>query len=430
MLRRRRLIGLAIVIVAIGGSWLGIVKPDPFRRNQIVHVMFNHVQSIALVQRDVRVAGVNVGSIGTVRRVGNHAEVDLDLHQGIPVYRDATATLRPHTPFEGTTFVDLDPGNPGAGLLGSKPIPLSQTSVFVSAGDVLSTFTAPVRHSFQVIVRELAIALSRPGQAGLAAALRNAPALLHQTALVAPALRGPHRTELRSLIPAASATVDALAGRDDQLQGVVHNARRTLDAVAAGDGVPFDRSLQALPGALAAATAAGQNLVALLHRADATATALEPTLQAIPPTTTRLLPLLQRATRVFGAVPPVVFDFASSLRSLAQNSPSLRRLFATLQAPAQTLRYTLVPFLDARSPLGLPNYLQLMAANTGFTGALSSFVTPNQTSFAGGHALRGTLQGPFTLPLGLLNSPLPCSAIAKLNPGAVPVIEQLGLCTP
>ena len=155
MLRRRRLIGLAVLVAAVVGAWLGIAKPNPFRGTEVVRVMFDHVQGIALVQRDVRVAGVNVGTIGAVRRVGTHAEVDLLLHQRIPVYRDATAALMPHTPFEGTTFVDLDPGTPAAGRLGSAPIPRLQSSVFVSAGDVLSTFTAPVRRSFQVIVAEL-----------------------------------------------------------------------------------------------------------------------------------------------------------------------------------------------------------------------------------------------------------------------------------
>jgi hypothetical protein len=58
-------------------------------------------------------------------------------------------------------------------------------------------------------------------------------------------------------------------------------------------------------------------------------------------------------------------------------------------------------------------------------------VTSSQTSgFATGHALRGTLQGPFTLPLGAVNPFIPCSAIAKLNPAAVLLAEELGLCTP
>jgi phospholipid/cholesterol/gamma-HCH transport system substrate-binding protein len=426
---RRRLIGLAVLVAAVAISWLGIVKPNPFRHTEVVHVMFAHVQGIALVQRDVRVAGVNVGSIGSVRRVGTHAEVDLLLHQQIPVYRDATAALRPHTPFEGTTFVDLDPGTPGAGPLGSAPIPISHSSVFVSAGDVLSTFTAPVRHSFQVIVHELVTALGRPGQDGLSTAIHNAPALLEQTSEVAPALRGPHQSELRSLVPSLSRTVDALAGQNGQLESVVHNVRRTLDAVAVGDAVPFDSSLQALPGALGAATVAGRALVAVLHRADAAAAALVPTLQAIPPTAGSLTPLLGRAGRVFPRVPPVVNAFAVSLSNLGRNGPALGRLLATLALPARLLRYSLIPYLDTRSKLGLPNYLQLMAATAGFTGVLSSFVTPTQFGLTG-HALRGTLQGPTSLPLGALNSPIPCSAIAKLNPAAVPVAERLGLCTP
>lgn len=431
MLRRRRLIGIGVILAAVLGSWLGISKPNPFARSEVVRALFARVQSIALVQRDVRVAGVNVGTIGTVRRAGTHAEVDLVLHQKIPIYRNATASLRPHTPFEGTTFIDLNPGTPGAGALGDAPIPLSHTSVFVSAGDVLSTFTAPVRHSFQVIVHELAIALERPGQSGLSAAIGNAPALLQQTSEVAPALRGPHQTELRTMIRPLAYTVNALAGQDGQLRSAIHNVRRTLDAVTADDGAPFDRSLQALPGALKSATAAGRGLVAVLHKSDTTATALIPTLGAIPATTGALTPLLRRALAVFPSVPPVVSDFALSLDNLSRNGPALGRLLATLRLPAKLLRYRLVPYLHARSELGLPNYLQLMAATAGFTGELSSFVTSTQSGgLATGHALRGTLQGPVTLPLGALNSPIPCSALAKLNPAAVPIAEQLGLCTP
>jgi hypothetical protein len=129
-------------------------------------------------------------------------------------------------------------------------------------------------------------------------------------------------------------------------------------------------------------------------------------------------------------VPPVVSDFAQSLRNLGSNGQALGGLLETLRSPARLLRGSLVPYLDSRSAFGLPNYLQLMAATEGFTGVLSSFVTGAQTPFAKGHALRGTLQGPFTLPFGALNSPIPCSAIAKLNPAAVQVVQELGLCTP
>jgi phospholipid/cholesterol/gamma-HCH transport system substrate-binding protein len=430
MLRRRRLIGVGIIVAAIVATWLGIAKPNPFRKQEVVHAMFDHVQSIALVQRDVRAAGVDIGSIGRVRRVGTHAEVDLLLDQRIPVYRNATAVLRPHTPFEGTTFVDLDPGTPGAGRLGSAPIPLSQTRVFVSAGDVLSTFTAPVRQSFQVIVSQLAQALTTPGRTGLSIAIHNAPALLQQTSVVAPALRGPHRTELRHLIRPLAYTVDALAGRDGELQSVIHNASRTLDAVAVDGARPFDRSLGLLPSALSGATAAAQRIVGVIHQAEATSATLTGTLREIPPTTRPLTGVLDRARATFPRVPPVITNFSGTLGGLARAAPALERLFATLVTPASVLRYELDPFLNSDSGFGLPVYLQLFAATEGFTGTLSSFTTPKQTGLATGHALRGTIQAPLTLPLGGLNSPIPCSVIAAINPGAVQFAEEFGLCTP
>lgn len=430
MLTRRRIIGLAILVAAVVGVWLGIAKPNPFRKQEVVHAMFDHVQSIALVQRDVRVAGVNVGTIATIKRVGKHAEVELLLNQQIPIYRNATAALRPHTPFEGTTFVDLYPGTPGAGKLGSAPIPISQTSVFVSAGDVLSTFTAPVRHSFQVIVSQLAEALTAPGRSGLSTAIQNAPALLQQASVVAPAVRGPHQTELRKLIRPLAYTVDALAGSRGELQSAIHNASGTLDAVAADDARPFDASLGLLPSALSGATAAARQIVGVIHRAEATSATLTGTLEQIPPTTEPLTGVLDRADTTFPRVPPVITNFAQTLGGLARNAPALERLFATLIAPASLLRYSIVPYLNSRDQFGLPVYLQLFAATTGLTGTLSSFVTSQQTGLATGHSLRGTLQAPVTLPLGSLNSSIPCSAIAAINPQAVPWAEEFGLCTP
>jgi ABC-type transporter Mla subunit MlaD len=426
---RKRLIGAAVLIAAVLGAWLGIAKPDPFGHPQIVRAMFDHLQGMALVQRNVRVGGVNVGTIGDVRRVGSHAEVELRLSRHTPIYRDARADLRPHTPFEGTTFVDLHPGSPGAGLLATRPIPLSQTSVFVSVGDVLGTFTAPVRSSFKTIVGELSRALAPPGQAGLRAALRNAPALLHQTTLVAPALRGPHRTELRSLIPSLAASVDGLAGPNGRLQAAIRGARSTLDAVAADNALPFDRSLARLPGALSSATSAGRRLVELLHQAGRTAITLAPALQEIAPTTRPLVGLLRRADTTLPRVPSVVDDFAVTLTDLARARPTLRRLFAAMDPVGRLLRYSLIPFFDSPTKFGLPVYLQLMAALSGFTGSLSSFVTGGQPiGNARGHALRGTLQAPLTLPLPPSSIPIPCSAIAALNPNAVVFLQQLGLC--
>jgi ABC-type transporter Mla subunit MlaD len=428
--RRRRLIGLSVLVAALGLAWLGIAQPNPFHHPRHIGVMFDHVQSIALVQRDVRVAGVKVGSIGDVRRVGSHAEVELVLDDNVPVYRDARAALRPHTPFEGTTFVDLVPGSPSAGPLGNEPIPLAHTTVFVSAGDVLSTFKPPVRRSFQIIVHELARALGTPGQEGLSTAIHNAPELLADTSLVARAWRGPRGTELRTLIPSTAATIDALAGQDGQLATVVSGARRTLDAIAVDRAAPFDASLARFPAALSGLTAASDAVVHLLDRADLAASALIPTLHQIPPTTRPLRALLDQADPTLVKLPPIVEDFARTLTGFARAAPGLGRVFTSLGTTGQLLVHSLNPYLNSRSALGLPAYLQLMSSLTGFTGVLSTYLTSTQFRQAPGHGLRGAIEFPFTAPLPPSSLNIPCSLFNKMNQVTGAFARALGLCTP
>jgi hypothetical protein len=430
--RRKRMLGIAVLLGTVLIAWLALVKPDPFASHETVQAMFDHVQGIALVQRDVRVAGVNVGTISTVKRVGVHAEVQLVLDQTIPVYKDATAALRPHTPFEGTAFIDLVPGTPGAGLLGDRPIPLTQTTVFVSAGDVLKTFTPPVRHGFQEIVGQLSVALGGQGQSGLRAAISNAPALLRDTTLVAPAVRGAglqRTSHFEHLLPALSSTVDALAGSSGELSAAAANASRTLSAITAQNAGPIARSLDLLPGALASAQAAGTRATAVIADARAASADLIPALRQVPRSTPAITSLLQRAAPVLAGSARPIDAFATALSDLRTGGPALGRVFDSLHLIAGRLLGGLVPTLDARTKLGQPTYLQLLAAVTGFTGVLSSYVSRAQVggAFATGHALRVTIQGPVTLPLGLLA--IPCSAIAKLNTQAVPLVQALGLCS-
>src|SRR5581483_9684488 len=256
-------------------------------------------------------------------------------------------------------------------LLGDQPIPLKQTSVFVSAGDVLSTFTSPVRHGFQAIVVQLSVALGHRGQRGLRAAVANAPALMHETALVAPAMRGvdlQRSDRLERLLPSLSGTVDALAGQGDQLSQIAHHAASTLAAVTAQDAVPLGASIDALPGALAGVQAAGERASAVSADARAAAGDLIPALRAIPRVTPPVTSLLRQAAPVLSGAALPVDDFATALGELGHNGPALARLLGTLDGISGELRYGVVPALDARSKLGMPTYVQLLAAVTGFTG--------------------------------------------------------------
>ncbi len=323
MLRSRRLIGAGVLIAAV--AWPGLESPSPTRSA----TGRSCARSSTTCRRSPTSSATSASQASTsarselLRRVGDHAEVDLLLDQHMPVYRNARAVLRPHTPFEGTTFIDLDPGHPGATLLGSSPIPLSQTTVFVSAGELFSTFTAPVRHGFQVIVRELSRGLGPPGQQGLSAALHNAPALLRQTSP-----RGacaPRAACKRAENADSLAVLDRRCTRRRKrpAPGAVHNAARTLDAVAAGNAMPFDRSPRLYP----ARWPTSRRPAATSSRSSAAPTrprgSLAGTFGQIPSTTGPLTAPFSEPTRRSDD-PTDDQHFSASLSNLARAGPGAR----------------------------------------------------------------------------------------------------------
>jgi phospholipid/cholesterol/gamma-HCH transport system substrate-binding protein len=66
----------------------------------------------------VRIAGVNVGSVTAVRRVGGNSRAAVATmtiqRSGLPIHADATADIRPRLFLEGNFYVDLHPGTPSA----------------------------------------------------------------------------------------------------------------------------------------------------------------------------------------------------------------------------------------------------------------------------------------------------------------------------
>jgi ABC-type transporter Mla subunit MlaD len=437
---RRRVLGLAVLIGLVAGVPLATIKPNPFHHPHVVHAVFDEAVGISLVQRDVRMAGVKVGRIGEVRRVGDDAEIELLIDEDVgEIHRDARAALRPHHPFEGTAFIDLDPGSASAPPLGDHVIPKAHTTTYVSLDQALRWADAPSRAAFKRIVAELVPALGPAGQKGVGKLLDNAPALLRNTIYAVRALRGPaHPNQrdgragdsLRRLVPAMSATVDAVAGDNDQLGRAVANARRTLDALAVKDARPVDSTLARLPATLASVDPASRAGERVLDQAERLAHEVVPSLREMVPTTRAALPVLRQMRPTLRALPEVVANIRGTLTELAAAQPAFDAVFGGLAPTGKRMRYSLGPALRADSALGQPTYLQFGSALTGLTGLLSSFQTLKANPIGAGHGLRGPLdllggtQGP---PESL---PVPCSRFATLNPDFATAARRAGICTP
>src|SRR5206468_2464643 len=107
--RATKLIGAAVIVLALAIVAVAYFKPNPLPRTT-VRAVFSDASGIGVVGQQVRAAGVPVGEISDVARDGDSAVVTMKLDGDAPeVHRDATAELRPHLAFEGTAYVDLDP---------------------------------------------------------------------------------------------------------------------------------------------------------------------------------------------------------------------------------------------------------------------------------------------------------------------------------
>ncbi len=424
---RRRLIGIATILAVAVGLVIAAIRPDPFTDRQTVWAKFDNVNGLGAIDRDIRVAGVNEGEIGTVERVGDDALVELEVNSEIAVHADAQVALRPHTLFEGSAFVDLHPGSPSAPLIADgTTIPLRQTRVYVSFDEALRVLREPTRERLRELVRIGAAATADGSIDGLQRTLRAAPDLTRDLGPTARALQGSSRSELEGAISGTAATVSELARRESSLTELAGRANRTLAALDVDGAGPLDRALAALPGPLETLRDRGSALDALIARTGELAAELRPALRELAPALDELQPILAAATPAARRAVPLVHAIGTILRRATAAAPAFERLLTTLRPGGRILEDNVLPALHRKSRLGVPTYMQLISAFAGGNAALRPYQTEAQGLLGAGHMIR---LGAYLDPEGTSKTGfLPCDSIGRLDPNLVGTLQVLGFC--
>lgn len=424
-----RIVGVVVIAVVIAIAVLGVIKPNPFASYRTVRAQFSSAAGVGVVGREVRIAGANVGTITGIKRQGNHALLTLHLEDSVgTIHRDATAQLRPHLAFEGTAYVDLNPGTRGSPPLAGGVIPLAQTSVYVPIGDALRVLNPPTRAATKATVRELRPALTGAGITGTQATLRGAPALVRTLAPAAAAAAGPHGTELAGALSGLSRTMAALQSRQSQLVPLTQQAAATFAALNPDAGGPLDATLSALPGALRALDTGGQALDGIVARLDPLASDLMPGLTQLSPTLHAAIPLVSSLGPALSRATPLVANLRTALHRGAGATPATVAVLHELQPTLTMLQGSLLPALIAPTKkLHIPAYLSFMNLFEGGGGASAPFQTGNEPAAMGaGHFMRFGFR--FLTGIGL---PLPpCTLLQQASPSLAQLLEQDGLCTP
>lgn len=427
--RSRRLLGLFVVAGVLVLIVVATTRPNPFTSTQTVSVRFDNVHGLGSIDRNVRVGGVNVGTIGKVERTGDDAVVELDIDPDVDVHRDAVAALRPHTLFEGSDYVDLQAGSPSAPLLGDGVIPRAQTRVYVSIDQALRVLRRSNRETLDDLIRSGRLILDGRAIKGIRETLRVAPELTRDLGPTVRALQGPRGTELAGAIRGMADTVEAVAEREADLGPLIRRSRTTAAALAVDGGAPLDRTLAALPGALRELADGREQLTALVDRIDGAAVSTRPVMRELAPTLAESRPLLRDLIPVARDAAPLIRDLRTVMRRAAGAAPPLRGLLRTLHPSVKRFAESVLPFLGRKGPLGATYMEQIQGSFGSATGSLRQYQTAVQNPLGAGHGLRSGLYGdPDTFPAGLV---LPtCALVSAISPSVAARLQAQGLCQP
>jgi ABC-type transporter Mla subunit MlaD len=440
---QKRLFGFGAILGAIGIIALGITKPDPFAEKHVYWAVFDTAHGLGAIDRDVRVAGVKVGTIGEVVRVGDDARAELILNQEFVVHADARADMRPHTLFEGSNFIDFFPGSPSAPVLEEgATIPETQTSSYVTLDEALRVLRPEIRKSLRDLAEVGARTFKAEAIEGLQRTLKAAPQLMQHLEPTARALQGPNRTELAGAIGGIADTVDAVAESEDELIPLMQRLNETMAALTADGGAPLDATLVALPPALRELYDSAPAVTMLVDRLNTLAGEINPALPELTLAVGELTPPLEASIPVLADAAPLIRNTRLLTDRIGNAAPGLIEMFDLLTGPLRQFSDALELF-NAPSIHGAPATRQLVAgAFTAAAGAFSNYQTPAQNPVGSGHLWQ---IGSYISPNGggvfapLFGGAAPtgepfsfnasCDSISQVDLDAARILEEWGGCS-
>jgi phospholipid/cholesterol/gamma-HCH transport system substrate-binding protein len=414
--RRRQLPALAIaaivIVVTVAVTYYAFHPRVPFVHRFTLSALVDN--SVNVRGGDpVRIGGIDVGQVTGVSPAGQDSKLEMTLDpSALPIHRDATIRIRDRLFLEGSYYLQLDPGTPGAPAIGdSATLPLSQTSSPVQFFQFLSSFYLPTRTSFTNFINALDEGFGAPpgqslagsGAAGLKAAAPQLQPLLADTAVFMRALRGTAPGDVGNFLSSSARLTGTLATSSAQLAGLVRGLGVTAAALSSSDGSlaqtvsGLDQTLQAAPPALSAVDAS-------LPAVTALARTLSPSLRAAPPILDRLTATAQQLGAVVAPAErgPLVTALRATFQELPAILTQLARGFPIGKQISDCLEGHVVPVLTQTVPdgalsTGRPVWQDFVHFLGGIAGASASFDADGPfTRFlagAGPNTLSGTIGG-------------------------------------
>jgi virulence factor Mce-like protein len=402
----------------------------------------------------VRIAGVNVGTVTAVRRVGGNSTAAVATmsiqRNGLPIHADATADIRPRLFLEGNFYVDLHPGTPSAPTVSSgATLPASQTTGPVQLDRVLSSLRSNTRADLQTVLQGLGQsfngqptaaedATQDPSVHGLTAgqalnrSLKYAAGAFRASTIVNAALLGSQPHDLSGVVAGSAHTFSALAAVQSRLEDLVTTFNATMGALAARQG-DLSSTISLLPPFLRAADSALGPLQASFGPTQRFAKALTPSVKQTAPTITAGLPWLAQSAALLSpqelggllnVLTPAIQGTSSTLissKALLSGSNQLAKCFVHTVIPTGNEKIS-----DPPLTTGLQVYQELFQSGVGLASFSQNFDGNGRyvRSAAGGgsdQVATGSLPGGGPL---YGNAVFPSLGTRPANPGKQPPLVR------
>jgi phospholipid/cholesterol/gamma-HCH transport system substrate-binding protein len=260
---------IVVLVLLVIALYFGFTKHIPFKHGYKLNAQFATAVNIK-GKSPVRVAGVDVGKVTSIKRTGNTGLVTMEIQsRGLPIHADATAKIRPRIFLEGNWFVELQPGSPSAPALHSgATLPVTQTSDPVQLDQVLDALNTDTRQNLQDFLIGYGEGLTRlpnaaedaeqdpevrglNGAQAINRAYQRGPGSLRGTAVLNQAITGTEPHDLSKLVHSIGKVTAALNVHEQQLSELIVNFNTFFSEFAA-QAAPLNRTVAELPSSLLA----------------------------------------------------------------------------------------------------------------------------------------------------------------------------------
>jgi len=348
------IIGLALVGLIVGGYILSnqrfyLPEQVPVLGSDFVDYKaeLSTAQSVTPGQgQTINIAGVPVGDISNVDLVNGKAVVTMRMRRKYtPIYRDASALLRPKTGLNDM-IIELNPGTPGAGEQPrEQPLSVSRTLPNVNFDEILAGLDADTRTYLQLLLHGGAEALGSGAGPLVSQTLKRFEPLGRDLAKVTGKLQE-RRTNIARAVSNFRKISEAIGDKDTDLSRLVDSSNAVFKALANQDA-RLRESLQQLPGtlgetqrALAKTDGLARRLGPTLSKLRPAARALGPSLRQTRPFLRETTPIIRRQLRPFARDSlPAVRVLRPAAEDLARVTPDLSKALGALNNLVDMLAY-------------------------------------------------------------------------------------------